>query len=69
MYGLDLAWNNGCRTLQVETNSQLAIQLINSENDLIHPYATILSAIRRKFGLDWLVRITHIYREGNRVAD
>ncbi|CAL1408886.1 unnamed protein product [Linum trigynum] len=68
-YGLDLAWNTGCMHLNVESDSCLAIQLISSRHDPVHPYATLLSAIRRKVSHDWLVRITHTYREGNRVAD
>ncbi|CAL1407561.1 unnamed protein product [Linum trigynum] len=69
MYGLDLAWKHDCRALQVQTDSQLALQLINSRHDPVHPYATLLTAIRRKISRDWLVRLTHTYREGNRVAD
>ncbi|CAL1353630.1 unnamed protein product [Linum trigynum] len=68
-YGLDIAWKSGCRALLVESDSQLAIQLINDRHDPVHPYATLLSSIRRRISRDWLVRISHVYREGNRVAD
>ncbi|CAL1355853.1 unnamed protein product [Linum trigynum] len=68
-YGLDIARKAGCSFLQVASDSQLAIQLISTRQDPIHPYATLLTAIRRKIGSDWVVRIAHTYREGNRVAD
>ncbi|CAL1405248.1 unnamed protein product [Linum trigynum] len=68
-YGLVLAWKYGIRALRIESDSQLDIQLINSRHDPVHPYATLLAAIRRKLGQDWLVNITHTYREGNRAAD
>ncbi|CAL1357331.1 unnamed protein product [Linum trigynum] len=68
-YGLDLVWNLGFRVVKVATDSQLAIQLIQERHDPIHPYATLLNLIRRKIGQDWLVSLSHTYREGNRTAD
>ncbi|CAL1355748.1 unnamed protein product [Linum trigynum] len=68
-HGLGLAWQNGSRTLIVETDSQLALQLIEKRKDPVHPLATLLTAIRRRLAQDWVVRLCHTYREGNRVAD
>ncbi|CAL1408401.1 unnamed protein product [Linum trigynum] len=68
-HGLDMTWKKGCRAVRLESDSQLAIQLINNRNDPVHPHATLLSAIRRRISQEWLVSITHVYREGNRVAD
>ncbi|CAL1397044.1 unnamed protein product [Linum trigynum] len=68
-HGIDLAWKEGFRTLKIESDSKMAIQLIENRHDPVHPYATILSTIRRKISNDWLVRIVHTYREGNRAAD
>ncbi|CAL1399133.1 unnamed protein product [Linum trigynum] len=68
-YGLDLAWKEGCRAVIVQSDSKLAIQLIEKRHDPVHPYSTLLLAIRRKLSLDWLVSISHTYREGNRAAD
>ncbi|CAL1371901.1 unnamed protein product [Linum trigynum] len=48
---------------------KLAIDLINSRADPVHPHSTILTAIRRLMTQDWMVRIVHTYREGNRAAD
>ncbi|CAL1398877.1 unnamed protein product [Linum trigynum] len=68
-HGLDIAWRRRCTSLIVESDSQLAIQLIKDRQDPIHPYAGILMSIRRLLSQDWLVNIVHTYREGNRAAD
>ncbi|CAL1373626.1 unnamed protein product [Linum trigynum] len=68
-HGLDMAWRHRCTSLIVESDSQMAIQLIKDRQNPIHPYAGILLSIRRRFAQDWLVNIVHTYREGNRAAD
>ncbi|CAL1399589.1 unnamed protein product [Linum trigynum] len=68
-HGLGVAWQAGSRTLIVESDSQMALQLIEKRNDLVHPQATLLTAIRRRIAQDWVVKLVHTYREGNRVAD
>ncbi|CAL1360326.1 unnamed protein product [Linum trigynum] len=68
-HGLDLAWKEGHRAIKIETDSQLAIQLIERRHDPIHPHATLLAGIRKRISREWLIRIVHTYREGNRAAD
>ncbi|CAL1384516.1 unnamed protein product [Linum trigynum] len=68
-YGLEMTWKLGFRMVRVASDSQLAIHLIQNRHDPIHPYATLLGLIRRKLSQDWLVSLSHTYREGNRVAD
>ncbi|CAL1395909.1 unnamed protein product [Linum trigynum] len=68
-HGLKLGWNLGYRAIIIETDSQLAIQLVKNRKDPLHPYAALLTAIRRKISQDWVVNLVHVYREGNRVAD
>ncbi|CAL1400076.1 unnamed protein product [Linum trigynum] len=68
-YGLHLARKAGYSCVLVESDSQLAIALIKSRHDPVHPYAALLASIRRCLAQDWLVSIGHVYREGNRVAD
>ncbi|CAL1391272.1 unnamed protein product [Linum trigynum] len=38
-YGLELAWKAGCRTVMIESDSQLAIHLIHDRQDAVHPGA------------------------------
>ncbi|CAL1387602.1 unnamed protein product [Linum trigynum] len=47
MYGLQLAHKVGCAFIFVESDSQLAVGLINGRHDPVHPYASILALIRR----------------------
>ncbi|CAL1377168.1 unnamed protein product [Linum trigynum] len=68
-HGLELAWKLGFRVVKFASDSQLAIQLIQDRHDPIHPYATLLGLVRRKLSQDWLVNLSHTYREGNRFAD
>ncbi|CAL1380493.1 unnamed protein product [Linum trigynum] len=68
-HGLRLVWNKGYKTIIIESDSQLAIQLVKNRSDPLHPYAALLSTIRRKISLDWVVNLVHTYRKGNRVAD
>ncbi|CAL1382969.1 unnamed protein product [Linum trigynum] len=67
--GLELAWKKGSRFLILESDSQLALHLIEKRTDNVHPHSTILGAIRRLLAKEWVVRLVHTYREGNRVAD
>ncbi|CAL1353594.1 unnamed protein product [Linum trigynum] len=68
-HGLKMAWAGGHRVIILESDSQTAIHLMNNRSDPLHPYATLLSAIRRMMSQDWVVKLVHTYREGNRVAD
>ncbi|CAL1358846.1 unnamed protein product [Linum trigynum] len=67
--GLEMAWRRDLRLLIVESDSRLAIDLIQHRVDHVHPLASLLRSIRRLVAQDWLVNIVHTYREGNRVAD
>ncbi|CAL1400519.1 unnamed protein product [Linum trigynum] len=67
--GIDLAWNKEIKFLIIETDSQLALDLLNKRMNPTHPLATLLRAIRRLIAQEWVVQLVHTYREGNRVAD
>ncbi|CAL1359363.1 unnamed protein product [Linum trigynum] len=68
-HGLGVAWQQGSRALILETDSQMALQLIDKRTDPLHPHSTLLGAIRRRIARDWVVKLAHTYREGNRAAD
>ncbi|CAL1354069.1 unnamed protein product [Linum trigynum] len=69
MQGLNLAWRKGAQFLILESDSQLALDLIKQRTDSVHPYSTILGSIRRLIAQSWVVQLVHTYREGNIVAD
>ncbi|CAL1358611.1 unnamed protein product [Linum trigynum] len=47
LQGLQLTWKKGIRFLILESDSQLALDLIKNRTDAAHPHATILGLIRR----------------------
>ncbi|CAN1283004.1 Putative ribonuclease H protein At1g65750 [Linum perenne] len=60
--GLQLAWERGYRKIQLQLDSQCAVQLLQGDDLEDHAHATTII-------MDWEVRILHIYRESNHAAD
>src|ERR1044072_4545311 len=58
-----------CSLLGIESDSALAIKLINGVCSDRHPYAAIVFQIKAWKDKDWEVKFVHVYREANRVAD
>ena len=69
--GLRLAWDSGFRLLEVESDSLGAVNLINNNRGNLNVghgrgiLRMILSCLQK----DWLVKVSHTFREGNRLAD
>ncbi|KAE8705458.1 hypothetical protein F3Y22_tig00110429pilonHSYRG01311 [Hibiscus syriacus] len=62
------AWDLGVKKIIVETDSALAVDLINKSgrsNDSV----MILLLIRTVINRSWEVQVVHVYREANKVAD
>lgn len=56
--------------LRVETDSNMAVQMICNGVNLEHSCASLINHIRGVvFGRSWTCRIRHVYREANSVAD
>ncbi|CAI0502095.1 unnamed protein product [Linum tenue] len=58
----------GLRHVQVQTDSHIAIQLVEGAGER-HPHLALVSEVRRLLALDWQVEVIHVFREGNVVAD
>ncbi|CAL1409286.1 unnamed protein product [Linum trigynum] len=67
--GINLARRMGIEFLIIESDSRLALDLIQQPHDPTHLHASILADIRRTLAQNWVVQLVHSYREGNRVAD
>ncbi|CAN1146986.1 Putative ribonuclease H protein At1g65750 [Linum perenne] len=69
MLGLEYAWAAGARKVNLQMDSLAAIASIrgNPNHDGRHNHT--LRRIQDLRNQDWVVEFTHIYREGNRVAD
>ncbi|CAI0377844.1 unnamed protein product [Linum tenue] len=66
--GLQRAWDEGIRKLEVQTDSNTTLELIQTTTAQ-HPHYTIVSRIRSLVEKDWQVTTKHIFKEGNAVAD
>ncbi|CAN0829758.1 Putative ribonuclease H protein At1g65750 [Linum grandiflorum] len=60
--GMEIAWNNGCRRIAIQTDSTCAVQLLQATDKHDHQHAALVLKY-------WEISIIHIYREGNFMAD
>lgn len=67
--GLQFAWDQGFRRVCLETNSNLAIQLLDKPVEQGHPLSSLVVMARSFLRRDWDIQFCHVYREANRVAD
>ena len=68
-YGLVVAWEKGVRRVRLEVDSALVVGLIQSGVGDSHPLAFLVRLCHGFIAKDWIVRVTHVYREANRLAD
>ncbi|MFQ6670886.1 hypothetical protein Gotur_035609 [Gossypium turneri] len=66
--GLQLAWNLGLKRVAFEMDSTVAIHLIQATS-IEHHHLVVSQAIKDLFQLYWMVRVTHVFREGNRIVN
>ncbi|XP_061375835.1 uncharacterized protein LOC133317945, partial [Gastrolobium bilobum] len=69
LVGLELAWDRGFRQVWLEGDSLSAQQLITNGCHHDYPAANLVNRIRNLMQRDWQIYMSHIHREGNRVAD
>lgn len=68
-YGVLLAWDRGLRQVVLEVDSVLVVEFLQSEISDSHPLAFLVHLCHDFISRDWIVRISHVYREDNRIAD
>ncbi|KAL4348355.1 hypothetical protein GQ457_17G006980 [Hibiscus cannabinus] len=66
--GLAQAWMCGHRCVKLESDNLEAVRIVNSTSNLMHKQGLVL-AIKRWLRLEWRVRVQHVPRGQNRVAD
>lgn len=68
--GLKQAWEGGFRRVFLETDSQDVVSaLLHKNHDHLHMHASVVKEIVELMNLNWNVKINHIFREANVVAD
>ncbi|CAA7012925.1 unnamed protein product [Microthlaspi erraticum] len=68
-YGLYIAWERGVRRLEVEIDSELVVGFLQTGIGDAHPLSFLVRLCHGFITRDWIVRISHVYREANRLAD
>ena len=68
-YSLVLAWQKGFRHILLESDSSSAISLIQKESIERHPFASVIKRVQYLLTREWVVHISHIFREANNAAD
>ncbi|WZZ66780.1 hypothetical protein YC2023_078150 [Brassica napus] len=68
-YGLCIAWDNGIRRLEVEVDSESVVGFLKTGIHDTHPLSFLVRLCYGFISRDWIVKISHVYREANRLAD
>ncbi|CAA7028167.1 unnamed protein product [Microthlaspi erraticum] len=68
-YGLLIAWEKHIPRLEVEIDSELVVGFLKTGINDSHPLSFLVRLCHGLIEKDWLVRISHVYREANCLAD
>jgi uncharacterized membrane protein YhdT len=70
-HGLQLAWSWGYRQIPYNSDFKYVIRLLPAGHAKYHKYGVVLlvDIIRELLSRNWVVRISHTYREANACAD
>ncbi|CAN0842043.1 Putative ribonuclease H protein At1g65750, partial [Linum grandiflorum] len=67
--GLTLAWNWGARRVAIQTDSLAASKLLQQRDNPDHQHASLVLQFQQLLRREWEVKLFHVYREGNCLAD
>ncbi|CAA7041734.1 unnamed protein product [Microthlaspi erraticum] len=68
-YGLLLAWEKKCSRVELEVDSELVVGFLRTGISESHPLSFLVRLCHGFLAKDWLVQISHVYREANYLAD
>ncbi|KAL9840438.1 putative ribonuclease H domain, reverse transcriptase zinc-binding domain-containing protein [Arabidopsis thaliana] len=68
-YGLLIAWDKGFRWVELNLDSELVVGFLSTGISKAHPLSFLVRLCQGFFTRDWLVRVSHVYREANRLPD
>ncbi|KAH9723430.1 putative leucine-rich repeat receptor-like serine/threonine-protein kinase [Citrus sinensis] len=67
--GLNIAWQNGIRWLQVEVDSICILHLVTTPMITSNELSPLIKSIKDLISRSWRITINHVYREANFAAD
>ena len=68
-YGLVIGWEKGISRLELEVDSIMVVEFLTKGIGDTHPLSFLVRLCHGFLTRDWLVRIVHVYREANHLAD
>ncbi|KAG7534372.1 Endonuclease/exonuclease/phosphatase superfamily [Arabidopsis thaliana x Arabidopsis arenosa] len=68
-YGLYLAWERRIPRLQLEVDSEVVVGFLKTGISDTHPLSFLVRLCYGFLLKDWTVRVSHVYREANHLAD
>ncbi|KAG7552362.1 Ribonuclease H-like superfamily [Arabidopsis thaliana x Arabidopsis arenosa] len=68
-YGLYIAWGKSITRLEVEVDSELVVGFLNKGISDSHPLSFLVRLCHGFLSRHWIVRVSLVYREANRLAD
>ncbi|KAG7578377.1 Ribonuclease H domain [Arabidopsis thaliana x Arabidopsis arenosa] len=68
-YGLYIAWEKRITRLELEVDSEIVVGFLKTGIDDSHPLSFLVRLCYGFLSRDWIVSVSHVYREANRLAD
>ncbi|CAA7019711.1 unnamed protein product [Microthlaspi erraticum] len=68
-YGLVIAWEHKCSRVELEVDSELVVGFLQTGISESHPLSFLVRLCHGLIAKDWIVRVSHVYREANCLAD
>ena len=68
-YGLVIAWEKGISRLELEVDSKMVVEFLTTWIGNANRLSFLVRLCHGFLTRDWLVRIVHVYREANHLAD
>ncbi|KAL2941999.1 hypothetical protein RDABS01_030349 [Bienertia sinuspersici] len=69
-HGLEIAWSKNIQQVDVRLDSKACMQILERDNDYQGPNMQIIKLCKQIIlRLEWIVTLTHCYRESNKAAD
>lgn len=68
-YSLYMAWERGLTQVEGEIDLEIVMGFLTTGISDSHPLSFLIRLCYDFISRDWIVRIRHVYREANRLAD
>ncbi|CAN1133319.1 Putative ribonuclease H protein At1g65750, partial [Linum perenne] len=69
MEGLNLTWSLGIRKVHVQSDSRIAISILQKSDLISHQHTALVADFIALWSRDWEISISHVSREANNGAD